>query len=460
MRARTHSAAVAALLTLLLTALVLLVPVPGAVAATVTRTLNDTRPVTSGVVEVSFAIEHFGVVGTLASRRSHLSERGVAPYGEARFRTSDGWTSWRRLEQDGAQQPGHFTSALLSVDRATAYQVRALPAAGHRWRAAALNTSDGPTEVTGLHPPGAAVAAPACLSRADWGADESLSGWARGDQQEYFPVQALTVHHTAGSNDLGQDYAATVRAIYSYHVQSNGWSDIGYQYLVDGLGRVYEGRSSGETTVSCRYAGGDGSDFAHQSGTDHVVTGAHVAGYNSGNVGVALMGCFESTAECTGNTDPPAAAVDGVEELLASLADRHCLSPQGSVHYVNPKTGATKDLPTISGHRDWEATACPGGKLYGMLPALRSAVAARLAPTPPASITSASCQGRSCTFTGTGTPVLRWRFGNGTSATGSPVTATYSARGSYTVRLTDGQGRTATRVVSCRRVDGRLRCTT
>src|SRR3954469_16101097 len=293
-----------------LTTALLLVVVPFAEAVTIHRTLNDTRAARAGVVRVDFPIEHFGLVATLDSPVGHLSDRGRAPFGEARFLEAGHWTAWQPLNQDGAQQPGHFTSALLDVGRATAYQVRRLPTGAHGWQAAAINTSDGPREVLGHRPAGAAVAAAACRSRADWGADESLSGWAHGDSQTFFPVQALTVHHTAGSNDLTQDYAATVRAIYSFHVQTNHWSDIGYQYLIDGYGRVYEGRSSGHTSTSCLTGGGDGSDFAHDPATDNAVTGAHVAGMNSGNLGIALMGCFEATSECSGNTSPPTAAVD------------------------------------------------------------------------------------------------------------------------------------------------------
>jgi hypothetical protein len=360
-----------------------LIAMPSAYAVSSHRPLNDTRPVGVGVVAVDFPIEYFGLVADLPSSGARLSERGPAPFGQARFRVGDRWTAWQSLDQDGAQSAGHFTGALVSVDRASAYQVRGLPAGARNWRAAAINTTDGPAvTVTKVRSDAASAASP-CRSRADWGADESLSGWAKGDTPTYFPLQALTVHHTAGSNDLNQDYAATVRAIYSYHVQTNGWSDIGYQYLVDGHGVVYEGRSSGHTSTSCLYGGGDGSDFAHQTSTDDLVTGAHVANYNSGNAGVALMGCYEPTSACSGTTTPPAAAVDGLEGLLASLVTRHGLDATGSVHYVNPVSGAVKDVATISGHRDWEATACPGGNLYGQLPAIRSNVANRVAGTPP-----------------------------------------------------------------------------
>lgn len=534
-----------------------LVAVTPASAVSSHRPLNDTRPVGAGVVEVDFPIEYFGLVADLPSQGSRLREQGPAPFGQARFRVRGAWTAWQSLDQDGAQASGHFTGALISVDRAEAYQVRNLPAGARDWRAAAINTSDGPTVTVGEVRSGAAAAAPGCRSRADWGADESLSGWAKGDTQTFTPLQALTVHHTAGSNDLSQDYSATVRAIYSYHVQSNGWSDIGYQYLVDGLGVVYEGRSAGHTSQSCLYAGGDGSDFAHQTSTDHVVTGAHVGGYNSGNAGVALMGCYEPTSACSGSTTPPAAAVDGLEGALASLSTRHGLDPTGVVRYVNPVNGATKDIATISGHRDWEATACPGNNLYTQLPVVRSNVASRMASTPPATapgapssftasasgdsvtlswaapasdggaavtryelfrgttgtvstsstpvysgdattttdkpaagsyyyavracssvgcgetstvgpvtvqtpatITSASCSGATCKFAGKGTPTLTWFFGNGSGATGSPVSVTYGSKGTYTVTLTDTRETRASRTVRCDVVKRRLRCTT
>lgn len=434
MLANNRLAARAAVLVSLLVAAMSLSVVPQAVAVTSHKPLNDTRPVGAGPVTVDFPIEYFGLVADLDTRRP-LPDRGPAPFGEARFRVGGQWTPWQPVGQDGAQARGQFTGALISVDRADAYQVRGLPDGAHRWRAAAINTTDGPTFVVGHRRPATATAAPACMSRADWGADESMSGWAKGDTQSFSPAQTLTVHHTAGSNDPAQDYAATVRAVYSYHVKSNGWSDIGYQYLIDGNGTVYEGRSAGHTSRSCLYDGGDGSDFAHETGTDHVVTGAHVLNYNTGNVGISVMGCFEPGArECSGTTEPTSAAVDALESELASLSLRHGLDPKGTVHYVNPAAGTTKDVPTISGHRDWADTACPGGTLYAQLPAIRNDVAARTAspePTYPATVAFTSAKRSVAEDAG----VVRLkvvRGGNTTTATsvGYAVTSSSATPGS------------------------------
>lgn len=443
---------------------------PTSASVTIPTTLNDTRAVTSRPVGVAFPIEYFGVVADLAPGRA-LPDQGERPFGEARFRVRGMWTAWQPLEQDGAQAAGHFTGALVTVDHADAYQVRGLPTAARNWRAAAINTTDGTRRVVGQRPANVASATAQCRSRADWGADESITGWSRGtDSQAFYPAQALTVHHTAGSNDLGQDYAATVRAIYSYHVTTNRWSDIGYQYLMDGFGVVYEGRNAGHTSTSCLSGGGDGSDFAHETSTDQIVNGAHVADYNAGNVGVAVMGCYEPTSACSGDTRPPATAVDGLETLLALLSTRHGLDPQGTVHYVNPINGLTKDVATISGHRDWLATACPGSNLYAALPTIRAEVAVRMGGTPPpprptptpVAITSASCSLATCSFAATGVAPLQWTFGNGGTATGPQVSTKYRKAGTYTVQVTDGQSppTQATRTVSCSVVKRKLTCTT
>lgn len=218
--------------------------------------------------------------------------------------------------------------------------------------------------IAGPSPAAAATAAAyTLLSRSQWGADERLRFAADGTElwpPAYYPVQTLTVHHTAdGSTD--PDPAARVRAIYRNNAvnQADPYGDMGYNYLIDENGRVYEGRWSGT----------DGTP-AHDS-AGRLVTGAHVAGYNSGNVGIALLGTL---------TDRPASAAARatLTQLLADLATRHSIDPLGKVVYRNPVTGVSRAAPAIGGHRHWASTGCPG-TLYTAMPAIREEVAALMA---------------------------------------------------------------------------------
>ena len=335
-------------------------------------------------VSVPFAIEYFGLTADLAQPADRPAEAGASPYGQVRFHRAGSWEGWQPLGQDGAQEQTQFSSSLISVNHADAYQVRGLPAVFHNPRATALNLTSGPLESARSTASTAAVASASCRSRADWNADESITDWSKGTATPQFaPDQALTVHHTAGSNDPNQNYSNTVLAIEQYHVLTNGWSDIGYQYLIDPNGVVYEGRYSGHTSLSCLTTGGDGSDFAHRSSDDAVVTGAHVGGYNTGNLGIALLGCFDTDPYCQPGTYgpndivPTPAAMTALEQLLAKLTTRHGLNPTGTVNYANSVT-----MPTISGHKDWpsQATVCPGGNVYSQLGTVRSTVRADMKP--------------------------------------------------------------------------------
>lgn len=209
--------------------------------------------------------------------------------------------------------------------------------------------------------PPAAVAASAAYtlrSRAAWGADESLRYGADGTEiwpPEYYPVQTLTVHHTADGS-TNPDPAAVVRAIYRNDTVGKGYGDIGYNFLIDRNGLVYEGRWSGT----------DGTPAHDASG--RLVTGAHVQGYNSGNLGIAFLGTLTTTP-------PTTAARTALIQLLAELAGRHAIAPLGKVSYVNPVSGAARVVPAIGGHQHWAATDCPGTVLADM-PAIRAEVAA------------------------------------------------------------------------------------
>jgi hypothetical protein len=297
--------------------------------------------------------------------------------GAVRFRRDGRWGPWQDLEADGVQTPGVWASGLMAGGDADAFQVRGV-GRGRRATAIVINTTDGPADTSSMTTCGDDTAT---VTRCEWGADESVMTWA----PEYHPLQKLTVHHTATANG-DADPAATMRAIYRYQAVDRGYGDIGYQYVIDESGRVYEGRYSGPDAVP-----------AHDATGTNVVTAAHVGGWNSGNAGVALLGTLTSVPAAT-------AARQALETLLRDLTLRHRIDPHGATIYVNPVNGAQKSVENISGHRDWAATECPGDRLYVALPEIRDAVAGA-APDGDATAPSLSAVSTSATAT---TATVRW----------------------------------------------------
>ena len=211
-----------------------------------------------------------------------------------------------------------------------------------------------------------ASAQPAVLARSAWGADESLRYRTDGTLKEaptYYASRKLVVHHTDTTN-ADPDPAATIRAIYRYHVVTQGWADIGYNFLVDESGRTWEGRWSREYAAGTSPTGDDAAGRG--------VTGSHTGGWNSGTVGVALLGSLV-------DRDATPAARGGLVDLLAWLSQKNGLDPKATSAFVNPVSGATTTTPNVAGHRDYGATECPGGAFYATLPALRQQVADRMA---------------------------------------------------------------------------------
>jgi len=200
----------------------------------------------------------------------------------------------------------------------------------------------------------AAVAAepdrPAIVRRPAWGADESI---VRGSPSYADRVRLSVVHHTAGTNSYSAaQSAAIVRGIQRYHVLSNGWNDIGYNFLVDKYGQIFEGRG-----------GGLGQN----------VIGAHAQGFNTGSAGVAVLGTY-------GSTGISAAARAALQRLLAWRLDVAHVDPRSLLNftsYGNERfpAGRTVRLRAISGHRDTGYTSCPGTALYGRLGVIAGAVA-------------------------------------------------------------------------------------
>ncbi|MFG3260558.1 peptidoglycan recognition protein [Streptomyces sp. NPDC048172] len=190
---------------------------------------------------------------------------------------------------------------------------------------------------------------PRIVTRKGWGADEGLreSGFAYTRT-----VKAAFVHHTAMSNNYRCSQAPSIiRSIYRYHVKSSKWRDIGYNFLVDKCGTIYEGRAGGVAKA---------------------VMGAHTYGFNTNSTGIAVIGSF-------GSTRPPAAVANALSKLSAWKLGLYGVNPRGTVTLTSGggkyKKGTRVKLHTISGHRDGFNTACPGAQLYRKLGTVRAAAA-------------------------------------------------------------------------------------
>ncbi|MEU6406113.1 peptidoglycan recognition protein [Streptomyces sp. NPDC046985] len=191
---------------------------------------------------------------------------------------------------------------------------------------------------------------PSIVTRSGWGADESLR---EPDFAYTDTVKAVFVHHTAtGNNYRCAESASIIRGIYRYHVKSMGWRDIGYNFLVDKCGKIYEGRAGGVAKP---------------------VMGAHTLGFNTDSTGVAVIGSFDETR-------PASAALKAVERLTAWKLGLYGVDPRGTTYLTSAggnlyPQGTSARLNVISGHRDGFATTCPGWQLYARLGTIRSAAA-------------------------------------------------------------------------------------
>lgn len=223
---------------------------------------------------------------------------------------------------------------------------------------AAVPSSGAPAEVA------AGVPAPAIVTRAAWGAgpwrDENPD--CAGGPFDADSLRFGIVHHTVSTNSY-QPWEADdlVRAIYVAHTDGNRWCDIAYNFLVDRYGTVFEGRTGSMTRP---------------------ITGAHAKGFNSGSVGVALLGQYHPSAS------PPAAEVTteqlgALADVLAWKFDLWDIDPFGVTTEVSGGStrwpeGVDVVLPTVTSHRAVSATSCPGDNAERWLGELRKMIARRI----------------------------------------------------------------------------------
>ena len=188
---------------------------------------------------------------------------------------------------------------------------------------------------------------PEIVDRSGWWGDLPPSELEPDYTPTPIDITHSLVHHTVTANEP-ENPAQVVRQIWDWHVNDNGWLDIGYNFLIDHEGEIYQGRYN-----------------PNLEQTD--VQGAHAGGANSQSVGIALLGQFEPGAQPAPG-QPQALALDA---LVKTIGWRFT---QKGIDAESEGVLAGNFLPVVSGHRDVSSTACPGENLYQLLPDIRSEV--------------------------------------------------------------------------------------
>ncbi|MFJ1927315.1 FG-GAP-like repeat-containing protein [Streptomyces sp. NPDC088131] len=200
------------------------------------------------------------------------------------------------------------------------------------------------------------VVKPPIITQAQWGASTDYDG-TPGYGQE---IKAAVVHHTGVDQDNGvpcSQSRARMRTIQQEHF-ARGYYDIGYNFVVDRCGQIFEGRSGG---------------------MDLPVIGAHDVGFNTNTVGISYIG-NTMTMKAT------RAGLEAISRVVAWKFGMYGISPSSDVTLVSGSPlgqdgnkvaeGDSITLPRVFGHRDTNATLCPGDALYGKLPLIRTLAAA------------------------------------------------------------------------------------
>ncbi len=269
-----------------------------------------------------------------------------------RVQAKDGsWSGWIAGHPDHhgetAADSRRFVAPILS--RGVAVQVRVSMAGRAGLREIVVGALDTSSTAVGNAMTAAEAEAQATLidgwiiPRSGWGADESLR-FEKKDPNgrmiwppSYAPVEKVIVHHTVTDNNP-PDPLAAIRSVYFYHAVTRGWGDIGYNFVVDWQGRVYEGRFGGANVI-----------------------GGHALRYNEGSMGIALLGNFDVA-------NPPQAMLDAIAKLVRLRAGHVDVTIAADFHDL-------LDCPNLCGHRDVLSTSCPGELCYPLLPRLRGAIA-------------------------------------------------------------------------------------
>jgi hypothetical protein len=337
--------------------------------------------------------------------------RGSDVRAQVRARRRGGrWTRWTALHEAGDHGPDTGRRAGTDPAWTGAADEFQLRIKGHPRGLRARFVRSGPAARAARRPLARMaqrrrrqVGPPSVIPRSAWGGDSvpPRSGPAYGQ------VQMAFVHHTVNANDYGpEDSAAIVLGIARYHRDHNGWNDLGYNFLVDQYGQIFEGRAGG---------------------MDLPIVGAQAQGYNSVSTGIALIGTFTSVA-------PSEAALDAIARVIGWKLSLHGLPTQGTITVTSAggeanryPSGTPVTFERVSGHRDGNATSCPGELLYAQLPALRTRAAQYAGPLAGITVKAAATKLRGITSASLSGSL---RFADGSSAAGAPVDILYATGGS------------------------------
>ena len=226
-------------------------------------------------------------------------------------------------------------------------------------------TTSAVSTTTGLSPSTVPVSVPAAVpagttanglpvpvtTRAEWGANASYMSW----DPDYESAGHVVVHHTAGTNNYSAGQSASiVRGIYYYHAVTLDWGDIGYNFLIDKYGTVFEGRSG---------------SLAAPAGKMSV--GAHARGVNTGTMGLSMMGDYSSVSP----SDAQLRSVGRMAGWFLKRAGIADANGRAGLHVWTTEryqAGSTISMPRILGHRDVGYTTCPGNVGYSKLGTIRT----------------------------------------------------------------------------------------
>ena len=188
-------------------------------------------------------------------------------------------------------------------------------------------------------------------TRAEWGANASYMSW----DPDYASAGHVVVHHTAGTNNYSAGQSASiVRGIYYYHAVTLDWGDIGYNFLIDKYGTVFEGRSGSVAAPAGRMS-----------------VGAHARGVNTGTMGLSMMGDYSSISP----SDAQLSSVGKMAGWFLKRAGIMDANGWAGLHVWTTEryqAGSTISMPRILAHRDVGYTSCPGDVGYSRLGTIRT----------------------------------------------------------------------------------------